>query len=988
MPKRIARLSRLVSALMIAGLLLGVASSSALVPVDGRAAGDGGGAPQLLPPQVLAELQEPAFVITDVYGVPHIYARNLHDLYVVTGFVQARDRLFQMDVLRRQASGTLAELLGPDALPSDVQMRTLGIRRAAQASLEAMPPEVRAEAEAFAAGVNAFIRYAQETGQLPPEYALLEIQTVEPWTAVDSLTVGKAIAFDQSLDIDAGPTLAFLSYVNALSQIGLDGAALFFEDLWRSAPAEPVAVIPEAQKPATAAPTARGFPASLNSTSTSEKGGPRLEELRALAERLSSTPTTQRLLRAFWERLKELERLPIPRPLFRHLTAGPGERPGSNWFVISGEHTQSGAPILANDPHLSLTNPAIWYEMHQVIEGELNVAGVTLPGVPYVLLGCTERVCWAPTTNPLDVSDMYRERIVVDEQGRLYSVFRGEREPIQIVPEEFRVNVIGDGQPDTVVPAQDERLPRATLIVPRHGPIVQLDLEAGEALTLKFTGFYPTRELLTFRIWNRARNLEDFKEGLKVFDVGTFNWGYADVDGTIAYFTSGKVPLREDLEQGFVDLIPPFFVRDGTGELQHEWVPEPEPDGDPFPFKTLPLDEMPQIVNPPAGFIVNANNDPVGTTLDNDPLNQLRPTGGLYYLNYSYDPGYRAAQLTARIREALRQGRKLTVEDAQAFLADVTVRAAMRLVPFLLDAIEAARSPQAPPALKAFLKDPRIAKAAQYLRSWSFDTPTGLTEGFDWGKPAGVPPTPEQIRDSVATTIFHVWLARLVANTVDGVLGAISPRLPKPGGHFAVKALIHHLENFEALGGKGASGLPLFAVPDRAKADLPPAVARDLVLLQSLKEALDLLASETFASAFGGSTTLDDYRWGKLHRIVLRHVARFGGPFDLPPDGEGVPVDGGYQVVDRSDPSVRGAKPQDFGFKSGPSRRFVAELSPQGVTILNVLAGGQSGVPGAKHYGDQFPLWLANRLHPIPTDRLAVDALAESWQDFLPLYRR
>jgi len=393
----------------------------------------------------------------------HIYARNLHDLYVVTGFVQARDRLFQMDVLRRQASGTLAELFGPDALPIDVQMRTLGIRRAAQASLEAMPPEVRAEAEAFAAGVNAFIRYAQGTGQLPPEYALLEIQTVEPWTAVDSLTVGKAIAFDQSLDIDAGPTLAFLSYVNALSQIGLDGAALFFEDLWRSAPAEPVAVIPEAQKPVTAAPAARGFPSSTLSSMV-KKGGPRLEELHALAERISPTPTTRRLLRAFWERLKELERLPIPRPLFRYLTTPPGERPGSNWFVISGEHTQSGAPILANDPHLSLTNPAIWYEMHQVIEGELNVAGV--------------RVCWAPTTNPLDVSDMYRERIVVDEQGRLYSVFRGEREPIQIIPEEFKVNVIGDGRPDTVVPAQDERLPQATLIVPRHGPIVQLDLEA------------------------------------------------------------------------------------------------------------------------------------------------------------------------------------------------------------------------------------------------------------------------------------------------------------------------------------------------------------------------------------------------------------------------------------------------------------------------------------------------------------------------------
>ena len=952
------RIVQLLGISLLGGLILLVASSSPLV---GIAAG-ADPAPQLLPPQVLAALQDRAFVITDPYGVPHIFAKNIHDLYVVTGFVQARDRLFQMDVLRRQASGTLAELLGPDALESDVQMRTLGIRRAAELSLQVLSPEIQAEAEAFAAGVNAFIEYAQQTGQLPPEYGLLEITTLEPWTVIDSLVVGKAIAFDQSLDIDAGPTLAFLSYVNALSQVGLDGAALFFEDLWRSAPAEPVAVIPESEKPAQA----------------------RMKlELRAIAERIS--PTTRRLLEEFTQKLERIEKLPIPRPLFRHLTQS--EKPGSNWFAISGEHTASGAPILANDPHLSLTNPAIWYEMHQVVEGELNVAGVTLPGVPYVLLGCTERVCWTPTTNPLDVTDMYSEKIVRDEQGRLFSVFRGELEPIQMIPEQYRVNIVGDGVADNVVPApEDPNIPKATLIIPRHGPIVQLDLETGEAVSLQFIGFYPTREMQTFHLWNRAQNLEDFQEGLKFFDVGTFNWGYADVDGNIAYFTSAKVPLREDLEQGFVDLIPPFFVRDGTGNLQHEWLPNPEPSAEqPLPVKTLPLSEMPHVINPPAGFIVSANNDPVGTTLDNNPLNQLRPTGGIYYLNYSYDPGYRAAQLTQRIREAIAQGRKITAQDAGAFLADVTVRAAQRLVPFLLSAIEFARSPQAPDALKQFLRDPRILRAAQYLRGWSFSTPTGLAEGFDFGKPPGVPPTPQQVKDSVATTIFHVWLSRLIANTVDGVLGAISPLLPKPGSHHTVKALIHHLENFEALGGVGASGLPLFAVPGQP--DVPPQIARDLVLLKSLKDALDLLAGEAFASAFGGSTNLDDYRWGKIHRVILRHVARFGGPFDLPPGGESFPTDGGYQVPDRSDPNVRGTQPQDFYFRSGPSRRFVAELSPQGIAIQHVLPGGQSGVPGAPHYGDQLPLWLTNQFHPLFTDKLTLYQTAESWQDFIPLYR-
>ncbi len=941
-----------VAALLVGALsfLLTLAPPSPNLQASAQPEGQG---IEVLLPQVLAPLREPAFVLTDPFGVPHIYAKNPHDLYVVTGYVQARDRLFQMDVLRRQASGTLAELLGPAALPSDVQLRTLGIRRAAEASLEVISPEALAEAEAFAAGVNAFIEQAQAAGTLPPEYGVLEITRVEPWTPVDSLVVGKAIAFDQSLDIDAAATIAFLSYVTALSQAGLDGATFFFEDLWRSAPAESAAVIPDA----------------LGESATAQMLSKALEGLRARV-----SPKAAELLERYVRQVEEI-------PFFRQKLLE--ERPGSNWFVIGGEHTASGFPILANDPHLALTNPPIWYEMHQVIEGELDVAGVTLPGVPYVLLGRTERVAWAPTTNPLDVTDMFNEKIVVDENGQIFTVFRGELEPVRVIPQQFRVNVIGDGVPDNVVPAPDDpQIPKATLIVPRHGPIVQLDLEAGEAVSIQFVGFYPTREWETFRLWNRAQTIEDFQEGLKYFDVGSFNWSYADVDGNIAYFTSGKVPLREDLEQGFVDLIPPFFVRDGTGQLQHQWVPNPEPTPDqPFPFKTLPIEEMPRVINPPSGFIVNANNDPLGTTLDNNPLNQLRPTGGIFYLNYTYDPGYRAQRLTELIRTRIERGEKFTARDAMALLADTTVLAARKLTPFLLGALEAARSPQAPDALRQFLRDPRVPRLIDILSKWDYSTPTGLAEGFDFGKPPGVPPTQEQIDHSIAATVFHLWLSRLIANTVDGVLTAISPQLPKPNNHYAVKALIHHLENFEALGGVGAAGVPLFSVPGLE--GVPPPIARDIVILKSLQEALDLLASDEFT----GSRNLRDYRWGRLHRLRIPHIGQFGGPFDLPPGaGESFAVDGGYQVVDRSDPNVRGTKPADFGFRAGPSRRFVAEMIPGLTPTFQALPGGQSGVPQARHYADQLPLWLTNQFHPLLTDKDEVFRTAESWQDFFPLY--
>jgi hypothetical protein len=196
-------------------------------------------------------------------------------------------------------------------------------------------------------------------------------------------------------------------------------------------------------------------------------------------------------------------------------------------------------------------------------------------------------------------------------------------------------------------------------------------------------------------------------------------------------------------------------------------------------------------------------------------------------------------------------------------------------------------------------------------------------------------------------------------------------------------ALIHLLENFEETGGVGASGLPFFTVPGLVGA--PVELMRDIILLKSLADALDLLASDAFASTFGGSTRLNDYRWGKIHRITFSHIGQFSWPFDLPPDGSGFPTDGGYQVPDRSDPNVRGSKAEDFRFRSGPSRRYVAELRPDGIRTFQVLPGGQSGVLGARHYGDQLPLWLTNAFHPLLTAKHEILENTETWQDFFPI---
>src|SRR5690349_5524722 len=191
------------------------------------------------------EVREPASITIDSEGISHVRARNEHDLYFRQGWVHAGDRLFQMDYNRRLASGTLAELLGTAALASDVQMRTIGLRRAAERSYAAASTTTRVALDAYAEGVNA--RLAARTS-LPPEYAALKLTRVDPWSPVDTLVVGKLLAFLLSFELDTARTVAYQSYVAAGKAAGFDGAKLFSQDLWRSAGFEPNATVPDASR--------------------------------------------------------------------------------------------------------------------------------------------------------------------------------------------------------------------------------------------------------------------------------------------------------------------------------------------------------------------------------------------------------------------------------------------------------------------------------------------------------------------------------------------------------------------------------------------------------------------------------------------------------------------------------------------------------------------------------------------------------------------
>ena len=933
---------------LVAASLLG-----ALVSLSAAGAAD----PQESRPERIPGLKAAAQITQDREGIYHVRANNEEDAFFLQGWVHARDRLFQMDQNRRLASGTLAELLGPGALASDVQLRTIGLRRAAERSWAALSPQTRAAISAYTRGVNAWIASSAP----PPEYGALELTRVAPWTEVDSVVVGKLIAFGLSFDLDIDPTVAFQSYVAAGEALGFDGAVLYSEDLNRSAPFDPAATVPDAS-------VAAGRPGRAHG-----RGEARGWDGRVRPEALEAA-------KAYREKLKDI-------PIFQRIL-DKNRRDGSNLWAVSGRHTASGRPLIANDPHLQLGTPSTFYPMGIEVSGRFQVFGSGFPGVPGIVQGYNRHISWGTTNNAIDVTDTYQEQLVPDptSPSGFSSLYQKQLEHVIPIPEVFRANQPGNDVTDDVVavpPGGD--IPPATLIVPRrnNGPIVNLNSITGVALSVQYTGFSPTRELDTFLMIDRATNLEEFVAALQFLDFGSQNFVYGDDRGNIAYFTTGEMPVREDLQAGTVGA--PWFIRSGQGG--NEWLPvQHRQPNQAVEYEVLTFSEMPQIVNPPAGWFVNANNDPAGITLDNNPLNQLRPGGGIYYLAYAWDRGFRAGRINSRINEILSSGRRISFEDMQSIQADVKLRDAEYFTPWIAGALERAKAASAGSPLAVLAADASVVEAVDRLANWDFSTPTGIVEGWDAGKPAGTVPGDEEARNSVAATLYAVWRSRFVANTVDAALVPLG--LPLPGSQEVLTALRSVLDNFEARDGKGASGVDFFNVPGVTD----PSDQRDIVILASLKEALTRLASDEFEKAFDKSTNQDDYRWGRLHRIVFAHP--LDGPFSIPPAGgafppplfplSGIPTDGGFQTVDASSHSVRGAGTDGFMFNAGPVRRFVSEPRRGGARSESIWPGGTSGVLGSPFYAQFLTRWLSNDAIPLLLGQGEVRSNAARIERFVP----
>jgi penicillin amidase len=961
-PERLKHFKLNVNAVLTA--LLALTLAAWLLPAAVQAKRSHAGKPVRMP-----GLKAAAKIVRDVDGIAHIQAADDHDLFFLNGWVHAQDRLFQMDASRREASGTLAELLGASALPSDVELRTLGLRRAAERSLTVISARARAALEAYAEGVNAYVA----DHPLPQQYEVLELDSFAPWTAVDSLVIGKLLAFDLSFDLDINSTLALDAYVEAFGEE--QGSALYFDDLQRSAPFNDAATVPDA-------------------------GGHRIPSTSAAEEvARASTPSAAAGFDASWLKPETLElaRRHLDKirdiPRFRRILDRDFHA-GSNEWAVTGYSSENRRPVIANDPHLALDTPSTLYPIG-LEAGDIKAFGSGFAGTPFVILGYNAHISWGETTNGIDVTDTYQEEIVPDPDPNspsgLATVYLGKLEPIIAIPEVFKTNNPTSGKINdiTVVPAGGD-IPAATLIVPRrnNGPIIELDLSAGTALSVQYTGFSGTRELECFLRMNAARNLDEFVLALQFFDFGSQNFVYTDDRGNVGYFTSAEMPLREDLQAGAVAGRPPYFIRNGTGG--NEWLPvKHRQPYQTIPYEILPYLQMPKIVNPPAGFFVNANNDPAGITLDNNPLSQYQPQiyppyfglssvkhknyipgRSIYYLAYNWSGGFRAGRITEMIRAYLRGRGKISFEDMQTMQADSVMLDAQVLTPYILAAFDNAAMAMGGTPLSNADDDDGVAEAVGRLEDWDFTTPPGIFKGYDASDENGrlTRPSKEQIQNSIAAAIYNVWRGQFIRNTIDYTLDPLG--LPVPGSDQALAALKHLLEN----GGESSSGLDFFTyVPDDA-AGMELAVRSDIVILQSLSDALALMASPDFGPAFGESTDQKNYRWGYLHRIVFADV--LDGPFSIPPAGvpplrilgddlPGISVQGGYNTVDAATFSARADTLDGFMFGSGPVRRFVSQHRWGKVRSVSIWPGGVSEELGSPFYANLLPLWLTNDYVPL-----------------------
>lgn len=537
----------------------------------------------------LKGLDEEVRVFFDERGMPHIYANTEKDLYYTTGFLMARERLWQMDLIRRATRGTLSEIFGEDYIDTDLFLRSLCMTDKSKMILANSEPEILLAIQNYCDGVN---RYITDAGRrLPPEFRVLRYRP-EPWSPED---VANIIGY-MGWDLASGNMSEDLFNYRLLKKHGEEYASVIIPD-WK-------------------ADESYVFP------------------LFSLEKELIDEAA---LLITAIEKLKVL---------------GVVSFSGSNNWAISGSRTATGKPLLANDMHLGLNSPGIWIQMHQVVQGKLNVTGVAVPGQPFIVAGHNEKIAWGLTNLMVDDIDLYLETIDTTENGTY--LFNGSKMKMEL--REEIINVKGKG--DVI----------RKLWFTHRGPVISGMRGINDAaLSMRWSGYDLSDEIFTVYKLNRATSWDDFRNAISRFRSISQNFVYADTEGNIGLHTGGGIPIRKG--HGTI-------IRDGSTD-EYDWT------------GYVPFDHLPFSFNPPGGFVSSANNK---TVSDDYP----------YYVATSFAMPYRIN----RIRQMIDNKEMVGTGDFMEMQTDQVSEYASLLVPVLLNAMSDVEiDDESEKQALAFLKD-------------------------------------------------------------------------------------------------------------------------------------------------------------------------------------------------------------------------------------------------------------------------------------------
>lgn len=553
-------------------------------------------------------------ILRDAWGVPHIYASNTYDLFFAQGFTQAQDRWWQMEFNRHIGSGRIQELTGrSDALMgNDIFIRTVGWRAAAERDFSAMNDDQLAVLQAFADGVNAYIT-SRPADKLALEYRLLRLTGVdipiEPWMPIDTIVWAKVMAWNLT-----GTYGRELERAALLEELG-EAMMIDYAPPWPYG--ERFTIVQPEDLPLTADSLGEQDQARLNRSPGS------INPIMAGGVRAGQS-----------------------------VTFSPAWSPaiGSNNWVATGSMTESGQPLLANDPHLGIQMPSIWYEigLHCLPISEAcpyDVAGYALPASPGIIIGHNANIAWGVTNVGADVQDLYR--IVVNPENPLQYEWDGEWRDMRVREEIIH---FGDGGDPLRLQVRETHL----------GPIIndnRYDPDTGtlsgfnneDPLVLHWTGLsLPGLESTLFEsvlAINRAKNWTEFREALSLWDIPAQNFVYADIEGNIGYQTPGRIPIRPEGHDGTLPV-------DGTTSAS-EWR------------GFIPFDDLPRIFNPERDYIVTANQAVVPLAYY-DQVEEAVGIEGNYLLSFDWAYGQRGDRINQRMRDLA----PLSIEDYQTIQGD------------------------------------------------------------------------------------------------------------------------------------------------------------------------------------------------------------------------------------------------------------------------------------------------------------------------------